>query len=205
MVLKKLSTLAIVSVSIGVLSACTATPDQVVSKSATDAQSMMTQLSAIQTQEAALQEAFETDLAADESLANLTDSGTGATRDNLQTRQEDFEELTATFEDFQNQVESLNAFDETDFTAEEDFANFDQSRQLASNVNSQMSAYIENYQKVLELEDNYYNTLAAEDSDLDTFSNGLSEINSQFEQSQAALSDMLPDLTSLVEQINQAQ
>lgn len=205
MVLKKLSTLAIVSVSIGILSACTATPDQVVSKSATDAQSMMTQLSAIQTQEAALQEAFETDLAADESLANLTDSGTGATRDNLQTRQEDFEELTATFEDFQNQVESLNAFDETDFTAEEDFANFDQSRQLASNVNSQMSAYIENYQKVLELEDNYYNTLSAEDSDLDTFSNGLSEINSQFEQSQAALSDMLPDLTSLVEQTNQAQ
>ncbi|PMC80193.1 hypothetical protein CJ191_02285 [Aerococcus viridans] len=205
MVLKKLSILAIVTVSIGALSACTASPDQVVSKSATDAQSMMTQLSAIQTQEDALQEAFETDLAADESLANLTDSGTGATRENLQTRQDDFEELSSIFEDFQKQVESLNGFDETDFTGEEDFANFDQSRQLASNVNSQMSAYIEHYQKVLELEDNYYNSLAAEDSDLDTFSKGLGEINSQFEQSQAVLSDILPDLTSLAEKTNQAQ
>ena len=205
MVLKKLSILAIVTVSIGALSACTASPDQVVSKSATDAQSMMTQLSAIQTQEDTLQEAFETDLAADESLANLTDSGTGATRENLQTRQDDFEELSSIFEDFQKQVESLNGFDETDFTGEEDFANFDQSRQLASNVNSQMGAYIEHYQKVLELEDNYYNSLAAEDSDLDTFSKGLGEINSQFEQSQAALSDILPDLTSLAEQTNQAQ
>ena len=205
MVLKKLSILAIVTVSIGALSACTASPDQVVSKSATDAQSMMTQLSAIQTQEDTLQEAFETDLAADESLANLTDSGTGATRENLQTRQDDFEELSSIFEDFQKQVESLNGFDETDFTGAEDFANFDQSRQLASNVNSQMSAYIEHYQKVLELEDNYYNSLAAEDSDLDTFSKGLGEINSQFEQSQAALSDILPDLTSLAEKTNQAQ
>lgn len=197
MVLKKLTTLTIVGVSIGVLAACSRTPDQVVTKSAENAQTMMGQLESIQTQEIALQDAFEADLAADESLTNLAESGTGATRENLQTRQEEFDELKSLFEDFQGQVESLNKFDETDFTAGEDFANFDASRQLADSVNTQMSAYIENYQAVLEKEDAYYTSLAAEDSDLTTFSDGLAEINGNFETSQAALSEMLPDLTAL--------
>ncbi|MEY8370057.1 YkyA family protein [Aerococcaceae bacterium 50-4] len=203
--LKKLSTLAIVGVSVGVLSACTASPDQVISKSATTTQDMMRQIESIQTQEMALQDAFEADLAADENLANLAESGTGATRENLQTRQEDFEELTSLFEDFQNQVESLNAFDETDFTAEEDFANFDKSRQVASNLNEQLTSYIENYQTVLEKEDAYYNSLAGEESDLEAFSNGLNDVNSQFEASQSALNEALPNLTSLAEQANQPQ
>uniref|UniRef100_UPI00352AFE3A YkyA family protein n=1 Tax=Aerococcus urinaeequi TaxID=51665 RepID=UPI00352AFE3A len=197
MVLKKLTILTIVGVSIGVLAACSRTPDQVVTKSAEIAQTMMGQLESIQTQERALQDAFEADLAADESLANLAESGTGATRENLQTRREEFDELKSLFEDFQDQVESLNKFDETDFTAGEDFANFDTSRQLADSVNTQMSAYIENYQAVLEKEDAYYTSLAAEDSDLTTFSDGLAEINGNFETSQAALSEMLPDLTAL--------
>ncbi len=208
MVLKKLSTLAIVGASIGVLAACSRTPDQVVTKSAENAQTMMGQLESIQTQEIALQDAFEADLAADESLTNLAESGTGATRENLQTRQEEFDELKSLFEDFQGQVESLNEFDETDFTAGEDFANFDTSRQLADSVNTQMSAYIENYQAVLEKEDAYYTSLAAEDSDLTTFSDGLAEINGNFETSQAALSEMLPDLTALAklsQTENQAQ
>lgn len=208
MVLKKLTTLTIVGVSIGVLAACSRTPDQVVTKSAENAQTMMGQLESIQTQEMALQDAFESDLAADESLANLAESGTGATRENLQTRQEEFDELKSLFEDFQDQVESLNEFDETDFTAGEDFANFDTSRQLADSVNTQMSAYIENYQAVLEKEDAYYTSLAAEDSDLTTFSDGLAEINGNFETSQAALSEMLPDLTALAklsQTENQAQ
>lgn len=203
--LKKLSTLAIVGVSVGVLSACTASPDQVISKSATTTQDMMRQIESIQTQEMALQDAFEADLAADENLANLAESGTGATRENLQTRQEDFEELTSLFEDFQNQVESLNAFDETDFTAEEDFANFDKSRQVASNLNEQLTSYIENYQTVLEKEDAYYNSLVGEESDLEAFSNGLNDVNSQFEASQSALNEALPNLTSLAEQANQPQ
>ena len=93
MVLKKLTTLTIVGMSIGVLAACSRTPDQVVTKSAENAQTMMGQLESIQTQEMALQDAFEADLAADESLANLAESGTGATRGNLQTRQEEFDEL----------------------------------------------------------------------------------------------------------------
>ncbi|MFE0442131.1 YkyA family protein [Aerococcus sp. NPDC058936] len=197
MVLKKLSTLAIIGSSIGVLAACSATPDQVVTKSSENADAMMGQLEAIQTQEMALQDAFEADLAADESLANFVESGTGATRENLQTRQEDFDELKSLFEDFQGQVESLNEFDETDFTAGEDFANFDASRQLAASINTQMSAYIENYQAVLEQEDAYYTRLAAEDSDSAAFYDGLAEINGNFETSQAALSDMLPDLTAL--------
>lgn len=197
MVLKKLSTLAIIGSSIGVLAACSATPDQVVTKSSENADAMMGQLEAIQTQEMALQDAFEADLAADESLANFAESGTGATRENLQTRQEDFDELKSLFEDFQGQVESLNEFDETDFTAGEDFANFDASRQLAASINTQMSAYIENYQAVLEKEDAYYTRLAAEDSDSAAFYDGLAEINGNFETSQAALSDMLPDLTAL--------
>ena len=54
MVLKKLSTLAIVGASIGVLAACSRTPDQVVTKSAENAQAMMGQLESIQTQEMAL-------------------------------------------------------------------------------------------------------------------------------------------------------
>lgn len=197
MVLKKLSTLAIIGSSIGVLAACSATPDQVVTKSSENADAMMGQLEAIQTQEMALQDAFEADLTADESLANFAESGTGATRENLQTRQEDFDELKSLFEDFQGQVKSLNEFDETDFTAGEDFANFDASRQLAASINTQMSAYIENYQAVLEKEDAYYTSLAAEDSDSAAFYDGLAEINGNFETSQAALSDMLPDLTAL--------
>lgn len=197
MVLKKLPTLAIVGASIGVLAACSATPDQVVTKSSENAHAMMGQLEAIQKQEMALQDAFEADLAADESLANLAESGTGATRENLQTRQAEFDELKSFFEDFQGQVESLNEFDETDFTAEEDFANFDASRQLAASINMQMSAYIENYQAVLEKEDAYYTSLAAEDSDSAAFSDGLAEINGNFETSQTALSEMLPDLTAL--------
>ena len=71
-----------------------------------------------------------------------------------------------------------------------------------------MSAYIENYQAVLEKEDAYYTSLAAEDSDLTTFSDGLAEINGNFETSQAALSEMLPDLTALAklsQTENQAQ
>lgn len=205
MVLKKLSTLAIVGVSIGVLSACTASPDQTVSQSANDAQDMMRQLESIQTQEMALQDAFEADLADDESLSNLTESGTGATRENLQARQDSFDELTSVFEDFQSRVETLNEFEETDFTAEEDFANFEESRQLAASVNEQMSAYIENYATLLESEDSYYNALASEDSDLDTFSEGLTEVNNQFEQSQGALSNMVADLTALAEQADQGQ
>ncbi|WP_290491859.1 MULTISPECIES: YkyA family protein [unclassified Aerococcus] len=197
MVLKKLPTLAIVGASIGVLAACSATPDQVVTKSSENAHAMMGQLEAIQKQEMALQDAFEADLAADESLANFAESGTGATRENLQTRQAEFDELKSFFEDFQGQVESLNEFDETDFTAEEDFANFDASRQLAASINMQMSAYIENYQAVLEKEDAYYTSLAAEDSDSAAFSDGLAEINGNFETSQTALSEMLPDLTAL--------
>lgn len=197
MVLKKLSTLAIVGASIGVLAACSATPDQVVTKSSENAHAMMGQLEAIQKQEMALQDAFEADLATDESLANFAESGTGATRENLQTRQAEFDELKSFFEDFQDQVESLNEFDETDFTAGEDFANFDASRQLAASINTQMSAYIENYQAVLEKEDAYYTSLAAEDSDSAAFSDGLAEINGNFETSQAALSEMLPDLTAL--------
>lgn len=197
MVLKKLPTLAIVGVSIGVLAACSATPDQVVTKSSENAHAMMGQLEAIQKQEMALQDAFEADLAADESLANFAESGTGATRENLQTRQAEFDELKSFFEDFQGQVESLNEFDETDFTAGEDFANFDASRQLAASINTQMSAYIENYQAVLEKEDAYYTSLAAEDSDSAAFSDGLAEINGNFETSQTALSEMLPDLTAL--------
>lgn len=205
MVLKKLSTLAIVGVSIGVLSACTASPDQTVSQSANDAQEMMRQLESIQTQEMALQDAFEADLADDESLSNLAESGTGATRENLQARQDSFDELTSVFEDFQSRVETLNEFEETDFTAEEDFANFEESRQLAASVNEQMSAYIENYATLLESEDSYYNALASEDSDLDTFSEGLTEVNNQFEQSQGALSNMVADLTALAEQADQGQ
>lgn len=205
MVLKKLSTLAIVGVSIGVLSACTASPDQTVSQSANDAQDMMRQLESIQTQEMALQDAFEADLADDESLSNLAESGTGATRENLQARQDSFDELTSVFEDFQSRVETLNEFEETDFTAEEDFANFEESRQLAASVNEQMSAYIENYATLLESEDSYYNALASEDSDLDTFSEGLTEVNNQFEQSQGALSNMVADLTTLAEQADQGQ
>lgn len=205
MVLKKLSTLAIVGVSIGVLSACTASPDQTVSQSANDAQDMMRQLESIQTQEMALQDAFEADLADDESLSNLAESGTGATRENLQARQDSFDELTSVFEDFQSRVETLNEFEETDFTAEEDFANFEESRQLAASVNEQMSAYIENYATLLESEDSYYNALASEDSDLDTFSEGLTEVNNQFEQSQGALSNMVADLTALAEQADQGQ
>lgn len=197
MVLKKLPTLAIVGASIGVLAACSATPDQVVTKSSENAHAMMGQLEAIQKQEMALQDAFEADLAADESLANFAESGTGATRENLQTRQAEFDELKSFFEDFQGQVESLNEFDETDFTAEEDFANFDASRQLAASIDTQMSAYIENYQAVLEKEDAYYTSLAAEDSDSAAFSDGLAEINGNFETSQTALSEMLPDLTAL--------
>ena len=205
MVLKKLSTLAIVGVSIGVLSACTASPDQTVSQSANDAQDMMRQLESIQTQEMALQDAFEADLADDESLSNLAESGTGATRENLQARQDSFDELTSVFEDFQSRVETLNEFEETDFTAAEDFANFEESRQLAASVNEQMSAYIENYATLLESEDSYYNALASEDSDLDTFSEGLTEVNNQFEQSQGALSNMVADLTALAEQADQGQ
>lgn len=205
MVLKKLSTLAIVGVSIGVLSACTASPDQTVSQSANDAQDMMRQLESIQTQEMALKDAFEADLADDESLSNLAESGTGATRENLQARQDSFDELTSVFEDFQSRVETLNEFEETDFTAEEDFANFEESRQLAASVNEQMSAYIENYATLLESEDSYYNALASEDSDLDTFSEGLTEVNNQFEQSQGALSNMVADLTALAEQADQGQ
>lgn len=205
MVLKKLSTLAIVGVSIGVLSACTPSPDQTVSQSANDAQDMMRQLESIQTQEMALQDAFEADLADDESLSNLAESGTGATRENLQARQDSFDELTSVFEDFQSRVETLNEFEETDFTAEEDFANFEESRQLAASVNEQMSAYIENYATLLESEDSYYNALASEDSDLDTFSEGLTEVNNQFEQSQGALSNMVADLTTLAEQADQGQ
>lgn len=205
MVLKKLSTLAIVGVSIGVLSACTPSPDQTVSQSANDAQDMMRQLESIQTQEMALQDAFEADLADDESLSNLAESGTGATRENLQARQDSFDELTSVFEDFQSRVETLNEFEETDFTAEEDFANFEESRQLAASVNEQMSAYIENYATLLESEDSYYNALASEDSDLDTFSEGLTEVNNQFEQSQGALSNMVADLTALAEQADQGQ
>ena len=208
MVLKKLSTLAIIGSSIGVLASCSATPDQVVTKSSENAHAMMGQLEAIQTQEMALQDAFEADLIADESLTNLAESGTGATRENLQTRQEDFDELKSLFEDFQGQVESLNEFDETDFTAGEDFANFDASRQLAASISTQMSAYIENYQAVLEKEEAYYTSLAAEDSDLTTFSDGLAEINGNFKTSQAALSEMLPDLTALAklsQTENQAQ
>lgn len=205
MVLKKLSTLAIVGVSIGVLSACTASPDQTVSQSANDAQDMMRQLESIQTQEMALQDAFEADLADDESLSNLAESGTGATRENLQARQDSFDELTSVFEDFQSRVETLNEFEETDFTAEENFANFEESRQLAASVNEQMSAYIENYATLLESEDSYYNALASEDSDLDTFSEGLTEVNNQFEQSQGALSNMVADLTALAEQADQGQ
>ena len=197
MVLKKLSTLAIVGASIGVLAACSATPDQIVTKSSENAHAMMGQLEASQKQEMALQDAFEADLATDESLANFAESGTGATRENLQTRQAEFDELKSFFEDFQDQVESLNEFDETDFTAGEDFANFDASRQLAASINTQMSAYIENYQAVLEKEDAYYTSLAAEDSDSAAFSDGLAEINGNFETSQAALSEMLPDLTAL--------
>ena len=71
-----------------------------------------------------------------------------------------------------------------------------------------MSAYIENYQAVLEKEDAYYTSLAAEDSDLTTFSDGLAEINGNFKTSQAALSEMLPDLTELAklsQTENQAQ
>ena len=208
MVLKKLSTLAIIGSSIGVLASCSATPDQVVTKSSENAHAMMGQLEAIQTQEMALQDAFEADLIADESLTNFAESGTGATRENLQTRQEDFDELKSLFEDFQGQVESLNEFDETDFTAGEDFANFDASRQLAASISTQMSAYIENYQAVLEKEEAYYTSLAAEDSDLTTFSDGLAEINGNFKTSQAALSEMLPDLTALAklsQTENQAQ
>lgn len=208
MVLKKLPTLAIVGASIGVLAACSATPDQVVTKSSENAHAMMGQLEAIQKQEMALQDAFEADLAADESLANFAESGTGATRENLQTRQAEFDELKSFFEDFQGQVESLNEFDETDFTAEEDFANFDASRQLAASIDTQMSAYIENYQAVLEKEDAYYTSLAAEDSDSAAFSDGLAEINGNFETSQTALSEMLPDLTALAklsQTENQAQ
>lgn len=205
MVLKKLSTLAIVGVSIVVLSACTASPDQTVSQSANDAQDMMRQLESIQTQEMALQDAFEADLADDESLSNLAESGTGATRENLQARQDSFDELTSVFEDFQSRVETLNEFEETDFTAEENFANFEESRQLAASVNEQMSAYIENYATLLESEDSYYNALASEDSDLDTFSEGLTEVNNQFEQSQGALSNMVADLTALAEQADQGQ
>src|SRR5699024_10423258 len=121
------------------------TPDQVVTKSAENAQTMMGQLESIQTQEMALQDAFEADLAADESLANLAESGTGATRENLQTRQEEFDELKSLFEDFQDQVESLNDVDGAVFTAGEDLASYDTSRQLADSVNTQMSAYIEDF------------------------------------------------------------
>ena len=64
------------------------------------------------------------------------------------------------------------------------------------------------FEAVLEKEDAYYTSLAAEDSDLTTFSDGLAEINGNFETSQAALSEMLPDLTALAklsQTENQAQ
>lgn len=197
MVLKKLSNLAVVGISVTLLSACSASPDQVVGKASNKANEMVTQLETIQNNEAALQKAFEADIATDESLANLGEKGEGETRKNLTSRQDALDELSSLYTTFQENTASLQEFDESDFTAEEDFNAFNEMRELSLTVDEQMGTYIENYQTVLTVENDYYNSLTAEDSDLTVFTEGIEEINNQFKSSQELLAQLLPNLTSL--------
>jgi len=195
--MKKKASLTIAGLSILLLSACAASPDQVISQAQQEGADMTESLQTIQANEADLQADFETDLAADKSLANLTEKGQGETRANLSARQEAFETLKKDYESLHNKATTLKEFDETDFTAEEDFSNFSEMRNLVVSVDEQMASYVENYQAVLEAENKYYTQLAAEDSDLTVFTDGMAGINSQYQKSQEILAEVLPNLAKL--------
>lgn len=195
----KLANLSLVGLSVVFISACQASPDQMVEKTETNAEEIVAQLEVIQSNEANLQSAFETDLAADEDLANFAESGEGETRKNLSARQDAWEELSSLFTQFQEDTGTLNEFDETDFTAEEDFNQFNEMRSVASTASEQLGAYVGQYKGVLEKENAYYNALPEEDSDLTTFKDGMDEINNQFEESQKSLNEVIPALTTLSE------
>ncbi|RPA60771.1 hypothetical protein EF384_04200 [Aerococcus agrisoli] len=195
----KKASLMVAGLSILLLSACGATPDQVISQAQQEANDMTESLQIIQTNEADLQTDFETDLAADKSLANMAEGGQGETRANLIARQDAFETLKEDYENLHNQAATLKKFDETDFTAEEDFSNFSEMRNLVLTVDEQMAGYVENYQAVLDAENDYYQQLAAEDSDLTVFTDGMTGINSQYQTAQELLAEVLPNLAKLAE------
>ena len=115
------------------------------------------------------------DIAADESLTILTKKD-GASQTNLKSRQDAFSDLKKANDNFQDNISWL---------AEDGQAqDLVQAGQAAG---ESLNAYIQDYQSLLEAEDNFYQHLTKEEADLASFDDGISQLNQMHQQAQADL------------------
>ena len=202
-ILKKRSKWVLAASSLLLLGACSNSPEASVEKLYDSAGEMTSSLNHLQVGEDKLQEAFDHDIAADESLKTLSQRGS-ETQQNLAYREKNYEQLKAAFDDFSQSMQALeegkNSSDEAAY-AHTDVA------EPAQTVIDNLSAYLDSYRQMLDKETDYYQSLKSEDANFETFQGGMKEINQFHSQAQDKLKaseDALEALNQLSEQRKEA-
>lgn len=177
------------------LGACSSSPEASVDKLYDSAATMTGSLNHLQVGEDKLQEAFDHDIAADESLKSLSQRGS-ETQQNLSYREKNYEQLKSAFDDFSQSMQALeegkNSSDEAAY-AHTDVA------EPAQTVIDNLSAYLDSYQQMLDKESDYYQSLKSEEANFETFQGGMKEINQLHQQAQ----DKLKASEKALESLNQ--
>lgn len=118
---------------------------------------------------------FEEVLAEDESLATIQDESADVIQ-NITERETLVEEFSSQVENIKEHAEAIGAYEGEDFSEEDmqkissDFAAF----------STEVQVFIENYQESLNIQKDYLNQIAAEESDYEDFAAGIQTVNEDY-------------------------
>lgn len=151
-------------------------------------------------EEAELQAHFDETLESDDDLTTFGD-GSSPVFTNLSDRRERVEQLNDLEEEYVTHAESLNEYEGEQLEAND----LDGLAEEATQFSETLGTFNESYEQNIDAQENYFEGLAAEEATYETFSDGINELNDQYENTREQLYTLDEELSSLAQGIEDLQ